>query len=133
MIYLPVINGALEQFRQAYNNHPIRTAGNRTPHQLWTAGVLDIRNQFQTGVRDALHPDDPEGVDLFYGFDPQAPTAGQADTDNIVSIPTTSLELNEAQKEHLSQYVPAPNDLDTNYFIDSYRQTVSILELWGLI
>ena len=40
IVYLPEIQNRLEQFRQAWNLHPLRTEKNRTPTQLWTEGML---------------------------------------------------------------------------------------------
>ncbi|CAL8255966.1 unnamed protein product [Boreogadus saida] len=40
IVYLPEIQNRLEQFRQAWNLHPLRTENNRTPTQLWTEGML---------------------------------------------------------------------------------------------
>uniref|UniRef100_A0A3B3I1H5 Integrase catalytic domain-containing protein n=1 Tax=Oryzias latipes TaxID=8090 RepID=A0A3B3I1H5_ORYLA len=40
IVYLPEIQKRLEQFRQAWNLHPLRTENNRTPSQLWTEGML---------------------------------------------------------------------------------------------
>ncbi len=38
-IYLPKIQSQLDLFRDAWCNHPIRTAHNRTPNQLWILGM----------------------------------------------------------------------------------------------
>jgi len=38
-IYLPIIQSQLDLFRDAWCNHPIRTAHNRTPNQLWILGM----------------------------------------------------------------------------------------------
>lgn len=34
VVYLPIINKALQSFKEAHNNHPIRTENNHTPLQL---------------------------------------------------------------------------------------------------
>ena len=39
-IFLPRINLHLNVFRQAYSRHRLRTAGNRSPLQLWLSGML---------------------------------------------------------------------------------------------
>lgn len=39
-VYIPRINDALAQFCEGYRNHRIRTAGNRTPLQLWISGMI---------------------------------------------------------------------------------------------
>ena len=39
-IFKPRINAHLDNFIQSWNNHPIRTAGNMTPNQLWISGLI---------------------------------------------------------------------------------------------
>ena len=41
-IFEPRINSHLQSFVQSWNNHPIRTAGNRTPNQLWICGLTQL-------------------------------------------------------------------------------------------
>ena len=38
-VFLPRIQSRLDLFRDAWCNHPIRTAHNRTPNQLWILGI----------------------------------------------------------------------------------------------
>lgn len=40
IVFLPEIQKRLEHFRQAWNLHPLRTANNQSPTQLWTDGML---------------------------------------------------------------------------------------------
>lgn len=42
-IFIPCINKALSHFMHGWNHHPIRTASNKSPHQLFTAGMLILR------------------------------------------------------------------------------------------
>ena len=39
-VFLPRVNRALDIFRESYSHHPVRTAGNRSPYQLWMAGLV---------------------------------------------------------------------------------------------
>ena len=39
-IFLPRIQDSLDHFRQAYIQHPISSARNQTPGQLWAAGLI---------------------------------------------------------------------------------------------
>ena len=39
-VFLPRIQDSLDHFRQAYIQHPISSARNQTPTQLWTAGLI---------------------------------------------------------------------------------------------
>lgn len=49
-IYLPRINNALDSFVSAWNQHPIRTEHNWTPIQIWTNGMMDVRNHALCGM-----------------------------------------------------------------------------------
>ena len=37
-IFIPRINNGLHEFSVAWNSHPLSTACNATPHQLWISG-----------------------------------------------------------------------------------------------
>ena len=39
-IYVPLLNQRLQQFRDTWSHHPLRTENNHTPRQLWLAGML---------------------------------------------------------------------------------------------
>ena len=41
LVFQPLINERLEEFRLAWNNHKIRSEGNMSPNQLWLSGSLD--------------------------------------------------------------------------------------------
>ena len=45
------INQHLKWFSTGWDNHPIRTAGNRTPNKLWIIGSLEATRSFEA-VRD---------------------------------------------------------------------------------
>lgn len=38
--FLPQLNTDLQAFVEGWNNHPIRTEGNKTPVQLWYLGMM---------------------------------------------------------------------------------------------
>lgn len=42
-VFKPRINVHLQNFTSSWNNHPIRTAGNRTPNQLWIGGLTQVQ------------------------------------------------------------------------------------------
>lgn len=54
-VFLPRINHHLDTFREGYSHHRLRSAGNRSPFQLWYGGLAE-----GTGDNDAiqgiLHP-----------------------------------------------------------------------------
>lgn len=40
-VFLPRLNHALNMFLLSYNHHPLRTAGNKSPYQLWISGMTE--------------------------------------------------------------------------------------------
>ena len=55
-VYIPRINRHLEVWRQGYLQHRIRTAGNRTPMQLYILGLLHYRGSQNVAIRDLYEP-----------------------------------------------------------------------------
>ena len=49
-IFLPRINKALNEFRSTWNSHGIRTQEGSTPQQLFTTGMLRLRNSGLTAM-----------------------------------------------------------------------------------
>lgn len=45
LTYLPEIQRRLSMFREAWNQHSLRTENNRTPSQIWTEGMLTNRGR----------------------------------------------------------------------------------------
>ena len=43
-VYCPRINRSLEELTNSWNNHPLRTMGNRSPRQLWISGLTATAN-----------------------------------------------------------------------------------------
>ena len=55
-VYVPRINKHLETWRQGYLQHKIRTAGNRTPMQLYIMGLLQHRSSQHIAIQDLYEP-----------------------------------------------------------------------------
>ena len=54
--YLPVINEALSKFVLSWNNRKIRTAGNKSPLQLFILGMQEIVEESGIGIRILSKP-----------------------------------------------------------------------------
>ena len=55
-VFLPRINLHLDVFRQAYSRHRLRTAGNRSPLQLWLSGMVQgiSENDAVSGIMETM-------------------------------------------------------------------------------
>ena len=62
-VYLPRINKTLQGFKEGWNNHGIRTAGHKSPNQLFVQGVLRLQNSGLTALDFSEHIDDAYGMD----------------------------------------------------------------------
>ena len=49
-VYLPIIQSQVDMFREVWCNHPLRTAHNQTPHQLWILGMTQARMETPTST-----------------------------------------------------------------------------------
>ena len=52
-VYLPLINQTLAEFLQ-WNDHPVTTECNYSPRQTWVQGMLQLRNNNLTAVRNVV-------------------------------------------------------------------------------
>lgn len=116
-IFLPRINIALQKFAEGWNNHGIRTEHGMTPNQLFTIGMLQLRQSNHTAL------DFYEQVNENYGIDEEG--MGTRD-DEGVSIPHSTISLSEEQSSQLHQQINPMTD-DRNFGIDLYQEVVAFL------
>ena len=98
-IFLPRIQHQLDNFRESYSHHRLRSEQNKSPNQLWIQGIsqLDTDHAALQGiVKDAMNYDD-------YGIDFDAPCATQIEDD--VDVPDTHCPLTEQQLHQLKECI----------------------------
>ena len=123
-VFLPRINRALDIFTVQWNNHPMRTEGNRSPLQIWTAGFYEFAESTYQAVRDVL---DVHQVNFNeYGVDDDGPTP-DVQTNNNVIVPRSLIDLSPNEFDFLRDQVD-PLLEDGNYGIYSYKETVNIIQ-----
>lgn len=116
-VYLPRINKALNMFRDGWNHHGLRTAGKRSPYQLFTEGALQLQHSGRAGV------DFFDVVDDMYGVDEEGIAVQD---DEGVHVPQCSFSLEDAHFEQLQQRV-SPLTSSDNYGIELYEHTLDFL------
>ena len=88
LVYLPRINHALDEYKEALNHHAVRTENNWTPYQMWLNGMMHERNPLAHSQLD----DNPDDVE-YYGYDPQGPSP--LEDNGAVVVPEVRLDNNE--------------------------------------
>lgn len=118
-VFMPRIQKSLDEFREGWNNHGIRTQNNKTPHQLFVSGVLALR---QSGIT-AL--DFSESVGEDYGIDEAGFSSdNSAET---VQISRIEFELSEEHYRHLTSIVN-PTQNSEHFGIDLYQLTIRYID-----
>lgn len=115
-VFIARINRALGEFVNSWNNHPIRTAGHKTPQQLFTAGALLLQHS------QLIALDFFDNVDDNYGTDPDGPIPAEEE-ETGVSVPQTSLTFTDTNMAILQQNID-PFGATENYGMDLYEQTL---------
>lgn len=92
LVYIPLINNAINQFIGQWNNHPVSTQCNFSPNQLWIQGMLHFRNSGYQAVTDVTAS---EAVNFdHYGIDEEGPVPDMQ-RDYEVSVPDTITTLTQ--------------------------------------
>lgn len=91
----PIINEAIEQLVNQWNNHPLSTECNFSPRQLWALGMPDARNPRSSAVHDVLIGHD--GIESF-GVDEEDGELTGDDNQGIV-VPTCPYQMTQEQVE----------------------------------
>ena len=118
-VFLPRINRSLRKFQDAWNHHSLRTEGNSTPHQLFTSGVLALRNAGMIAL-DFL-----ENVNDHYGVDSGHLTVDHDDGENLI-VPPINIQLTQQQITSLQQTIN-PLATSENYGVEIYQQALNCL------
>ena len=110
----------MEELINDWNHHPLSSAHNLSPRQVWHRGVARLANM------------DPEkACDVFcerwddYGIDEEGPMP-DIQTDNDVTIPDSCLNLPQCQLSYLQNHIH-PLSEDGNEGINLYLETAEIV------
>lgn len=114
-VYLPAIQASLNEFVRQWNHHGLRTVHSMAPLAIWYSEV-------DTGI---------DGVDIgditLYGIDPDGPVS-DIETDNMVIVPESTINLTETQANDVNRLVPNSLVDDGNHRIDHYRRIQNYLK-----
>ncbi|KAJ7999927.1 hypothetical protein DPEC_G00199480 [Dallia pectoralis] len=110
LTYLPEIQSRLNMFREAWNQHSLRTEHNRTPSQIWTEGMLTNMEADSTPINNV------------FGDDPYREQNVEALLHNMASITFTAVVvqqpnviLNPQQQQEVLRAIEGIVDLKVKY------------------
>lgn len=124
-VYLPRINQALDEYKEAFNNHGIRTANHWSPNQMWLNGMMNDENPLANDRLD----ENPQDLQ-FYGYDPDGPSPFD-DTDNNIVVPPVviehHLEVLEVFQRLLDPLRPS-YEMGIDVYVEALRLIENVLE-----
>jgi hypothetical protein len=117
-VYLPRINRSIKEFSEGWNHHGVRTEGNKTPNQLFTEGLLQLRYSGHTAL------DFFDDVDDLYGFEEEGISTN--DDEEGANFEPCNFMLSFEHYQQLTQLVN-PLQESENYGIELYEETVDFV------
>lgn len=118
-VFIPRINAALADFVAAWNQHPVSRCRGQSPIQLFTRGMIELRQR---------------NYAAFDFFEPITESYGASDEDlvpedegNHVTVSPIDINLDEEDMELLRSTVN-PLSTSSNHGIDLFEQTLSLVE-----
>ena len=124
-VFVPLINRALKQFQDAYNNHSLRTEHHWTPLMIWTNGILSSEHARETAVQEFYSSDNQDVNIEFFGIDPNGPESNQFDLLDVEIPPKELDDLTQQQLDQIAQINPLQPA--NNYDIEFYERVPEII------
>lgn len=127
LVYLPLINSALQQLTSSWNNHPVTSECNYSPRQLWIDGMVRMRNSTCSAVQDGLRGNDFAELHN-YVVDEDGPIP-RLQTNNNVQIPENGFQPSVRSLHEIQGIL---SNLDGTQDIDgilAYQLILQVLEI----
>ncbi|XP_031550495.1 uncharacterized protein LOC116287931 [Actinia tenebrosa] len=122
-VYLPRINQHLHNFIMSWNDHRIRTAGNKYPNQLWILGLVQANiNALIAGTQSGASSQEWNE----YGIDCDAPLPNKPGDDETLAFEVTNNPLSESDFQEFAQLVH-PLRGDDCYGITIYLEACALV------
>ncbi|XP_062317629.1 uncharacterized protein LOC134021136 isoform X1 [Osmerus eperlanus] len=117
LTYLPEIQRRLNMFREAWNQHSLRTENNRTPSQIWTEGMLTNIEADSTPINNVFG-DDPYREDSLEALLAQHGINNfRTDIEQFpaVVVQQLNVNLNHQQQQDILRAIEGIVDLKVKY------------------
>ena len=115
-LHAVLINQALAEFLQQWNDHPVTTECNYSPRQIWVQGMLQLRHSNLTAVRNVVDEEiNPEE----YGVDEEGPVPALENEQSVVvpEIPVFISQQDLATFQVTVAAVPSENSGIMQYMV----------------
>ena len=100
LVYIPLVDNAINQFISQWNNHPVSTQSIFSPNQLWIQGMLHFRN---SGYQAVTNVTASKAVNFdHYRVDEEGPVP-DVQSDHAVSVLDTITTLTHNQELALQE------------------------------
>ena len=118
-IFFPCINLSLQEMIGSWNNHPMRTANNHSPSQLWYSGLRAVIQSDSSAICSLTHDNINWNA---YGIDHE----NIQNIDIDIAAPEIVTQLSDKLANKLQQQIN-PLDDDDNHGINLYQLTLTAL------
>lgn len=124
-VYHPVINNCLDNFSLSWNNHKIRTAGHKSPLQLFILGMQQIGGEGSTLASEYFEILDESDVST-YGVDPLGTLPEESEEEGVV-VPQTVCPLDSNSLQSFKERMSGVRGED-NWDIAPYLHAIDIID-----
>lgn len=139
-VYLPRINRHLQEWQSSWIHHPLSSAHNCTPNQLWTSGLQQLSSSLSREFYNEVHCTcaciiiiilNSQGDLEEYGIDWEGPPLyDDSSEDSLIEIPSTDCPLSLDLYRVLSLEVNPLSESDC-YGINLYVQVLQFLRAYS--
>ena len=124
-VFEPRISRDLSTWRNAHNNHKMRTENNKSPRQLWHENlIVSSHNTYYSAIRNIFSCDEDQRRQQIDDF--RSTNNFVEPSDIAIVIPRIPPPLTEQQLEDLSSSIDVLADSQCNG-IDIYGQVVTFI------
>ena len=102
LVYIPLVNEALDELRLSWNSHSLSTESNFTPEQLWIQGMVNSRGSGYSAVNSVQSGTHVNWSD--YGMDEDGPVP-ELQSNYNVQVPESPISITEEDVATLNAVV----------------------------
>ncbi|KAH3708779.1 uncharacterized protein LOC127858084 [Dreissena polymorpha] len=125
LVYVPLIQRALDRFRDRWNCHRLSEERGRTPTQLYLQGMIEHAGRGHRGVDDMFFEPQEEQLSVSeedYGEDEEAPVASA--NDDKLQVSSVTMPIDHEQMAELTNII-RPLYSEDGLAVDLFEQAVS--------